>query len=81
MATHKSALKRARQSVKRQHRNKRTKTDIATLVKKFIAAPQAEAGKLLKDVQKKVAKASQKGTLHWKTAARKISRLAKKIKK
>lgn len=80
MATHKSALKRARQTVKRTARNKKRKNDIATLVKKVLASPQDEAQKLLKEVQKKVARAAQKGTFHWKTAARKISRLAKKLK-
>lgn len=79
MATHKSALKRARQSVKRQTRNKTRKSSVAALVKKVLAAPKDEAVKLLSQLQKTIDKASRKGTLHWKTAARKVSRIAKAV--
>ena len=53
MATHKSALKRARQSVKRQARNKTRKSEIAALTKKLLSSPADEAQKLLSLVQKK----------------------------
>lgn len=78
MANHPSALKRNRQSIKRRARNRVRKNDIATLVKKIKAAP-AEAGKLASELQSKLGKAAQKGTLHWKTAARKLSRIAKAL--
>lgn len=77
MATHKSAIKRNRQSLKRQARNKAKKSDILTLSKKLTSAPQKEKVEIFKLVQKKIDKAARKGVLHWKAAARKVSRLSK----
>lgn len=78
MANHPSALKRNRQSQKRRARNRNCKSEIAALTKKFLQSPQAEAGKIAVVLQSKIDKAARKGTIHWKTAARRVSRLAQK---
>lgn len=81
MANHKSALKRARQNKDRYGRNKARKTAIKTLTKKIEAAVKdnqpetAEQSFLL--AQKTIAKTGATSTMHKKTAARKISRLAR----
>ena len=66
MATHKSAIKRYRQSLKRNARNRAVKAEIATLTKKLSSAPAAEKAALVKKVQSKLAKASQAGLMHKK---------------
>ena len=84
MATHKSAEKRARQSLRRSKVNRARRSVIHTLTK---AVEQAIAGKdaaaalrALRAVESAIARGAGRGTLHWKTAARKTSRLAKRVK-
>ena len=83
MANHKSALKRARQNEIRRMRNKAVKTNVKTAVKDIrlsIDENAAEAAAQKFDAAKSViSKAAKKGVIHKKTAARKISRLAKRI--
>lgn len=82
MANSKSAKKRARQSLKRHEINLTRKSSIKTAVKKVLTALEnkdASAKELLIDAESKLARAGSKGTLHKKTARRKISRLAKKV--
>ena len=83
MANHKSALKRVRQNGKRRLNNKVRKTKIKNLVRSLeeaIAGKNAQkAQEQLKVIQKSIDKTAAKGTLHWKTAARKISRLTRKV--
>lgn len=83
MATHVSALKRAGQSKKRQLRNTVVKTLIKTSSKKVMKAVEGnnpgEAKKALASAIPIIQKASLKKVIHKKTAARKISRLAKKV--
>ncbi len=79
MANHKSAEKRARQSLKKNLRNKIVKTKVKNAVKRVHALESdsenpAEALNIAKSV---IDKAAKKGTLHNKTAARKISKLTK----
>lgn len=85
MATHKSAEKRHRQSLKRKARNRFAKATIRTTTRSAVEAAQAgkkeEAKAGLRAATKTIAKAGVKGTLHKKTAARKISRLAKRVNK
>jgi len=85
MATHKSAEKRARQSVKKNALNRSRKTKVLTATKEVTAAivkkDEAGAKKALSKATSTIARAAQKGTLHKKTASRKISRLAKATKK
>lgn len=83
MAQHKSAEKRARQSVKRAARNASVKGAVKTAEKKLRVALAAGDSKTAKDLLKKVtsqmSKAKVKGAIHAKTAARKISRLATRV--
>lgn len=85
MANHKSALKRARQNDIRRMRNKAVKTSVKTVIKDVRSsiaenAPDAAAEKL-NGAKSIIAKAAKKGVIHKKAAARKISRLAKRINK
>jgi small subunit ribosomal protein S20 len=83
MATHKSSEKRARQDIKRNALNRARRSVVSNLVK---AVETAAAGKDV-DAAKKAHVAAESAlarsagrTMHWKTAARKTSRLAKRIK-
>lgn len=83
LATHISALKRARQSERRRLRNARVKSIIKTFSKKIIKAVEEknleEAQKALTTAMPIIQKAASKNVIHKKTAARKISRLARKV--
>lgn len=83
MANHKSAIKRHKQSLERAARNKANRTRVKNVIKDVRAAIQGEdkalAEKELSNAASVISKASTKGALHWKTAARKISRLAKSV--
>lgn len=81
MANTRSAKKQARQSVKRQKVNLARKTAIKSAIKKVLSAIEqgdADVTALLKAAESKLARAKGKNTIHAKTAARKVSRLAKK---
>ncbi|MGQ9687610.1 MAG: 30S ribosomal protein S20 [Desulfobaccales bacterium] len=83
MARHLSAMKRARQNKKRRLRNQARKTRVKTVVREVRQAvaqknlEQAEAA--LQKATPLIAKVAGKGTLHWRTAARKISRLTRQV--
>jgi small subunit ribosomal protein S20 len=81
LANHKSAIKRARQNEIRRLRNKSVKTRIKTIVKDVRSSAHETSGADMPDkisaVQSAFDKASKKGVIHKRTAARKISRLAK----
>ena len=86
MANIKSAKKRVLQTAKRQLRNQARKSSVKTAIKKVVVAldtvdlTNAEAAKsLLILAESKIARAKGKGLMHRNTAARKISRLAKKV--
>ena len=83
MATHKSAEKRARQTVKRNEINRARRSRVSTVVKAVDAAiaanDTAAAVKAARAAESALAKSAGK-TMHWKTAARKTSRLAKRVK-
>lgn len=83
MATHDSALKRARQSDKRRQRNVSVKSTLKTFTKKILQAVESknpeEARKALASAIPALQKASAKKIIHKRTAARKISRLTKKV--
>jgi small subunit ribosomal protein S20 len=84
MANHKSALKRARQTVKRTERNRFYKTRIKNMtrvVKEAVeAGDSAKATEAFKEVNKNFHKYVSKGILKKNTAARKVSRLNKLVK-
>ncbi len=84
MANHKSALKRARQNEDQRLRNKSNKTRVKSVIKDIRTAvalnpsdqslfPSLNAAKSVID------KASKKGSIHHRTAARKISRISRLI--
>ncbi|MEM5948809.1 30S ribosomal protein S20 [Spirochaetia bacterium 38H-sp] len=79
----KNAQKRERQNKKRQLRNKAAKSRVRTEIKKFLLAVKSnnkeEAESQLKLVVKQLDTVSRKGILHKNTAARKKSRLYKKL--
>ena len=81
MANHKSAIKRARQNELRRLRNKGTKTRIKSIVKDVRSSVGDASGEKtqvkLNTAQSVIDKASKKGVIHKRTAARKISRLTK----
>ena len=84
MPVKKSAMKALRQGDKRAQRNKNVKADIKTILKKSRKAIDAKAKdseSLVKDTIKKFDKAAQKGIIKKNTAARKKSRLMKKLNK
>ena len=83
MANHKSAEKRAKQTIVRTERNRFYKTRIKNLTKAVRVAVEAgdkEAATVaLKDVNKSFHSYITKGILKKNTAARRISRLAKLV--
>jgi len=83
LANHKSAEKRARQNEKRRERNisvrSRVKTSVKAALKSIEEKDVEKSHKVLLDTTKTIAKAAAKGIFPKKTAARKISRLTKKV--
>ena len=83
MAHSLSAKKRVRQNAKRRTINRARKSRIKTQIKHLeaaVAASDAEAAKeRYRLVVKKLDKTAATSTMHKKTAARKKSRLAKKL--
>ncbi len=82
-ARHASAVKRARQTIKRQARNTSTKNQVRTFEKKVLAAIQSgkadDAKKALQAFMSNMDRAAQKGVVHVKRAARRVSRLSKQV--
>ena len=74
----KSAIKRAKQTLKRRERNIGIKKDVKTAVKAFIAAPSA---KTLATAQSEIDTAVKKGLIKKNTSARRKSALSKIAKK
>ena len=85
MANIKSAKKRIKVIDTKTLRNKRVKSKLKTLIKKFEAAvasgDKAKAAEELKVVTSELSKAASKGIIHKNTASRKISRLAAAVNK
>ena len=83
MATHKSAIKRAKQSEARRQRNRAVKTRVKSVVKEVRIALEKqsveEAQVALQHAVPVIDRAVSKGVLHHRTAARKISRLSKRV--
>jgi small subunit ribosomal protein S20 len=84
MANTKSAKKAARQALRRTEVNKSRRTRMRTVVRKAeeasVATDQNAALVALVAAQSEMMKAAQKGIVHKNTVARKISRLARRIK-
>ncbi|MCP3677731.1 MAG: 30S ribosomal protein S20 [Deltaproteobacteria bacterium] len=83
MATHKSAIKRHRQSLIRRERNNAVESTIKTATKKVHTAVESgnseEAKTSLSAVTTLLDKAVSKNVLHRNNAARKISRLTRTV--
>ena len=83
MATHKSAIKRNKQTAVRTARNIHIRSTMRTYVKQVRAAvangDKDEAVAALAKAVPYVDKASTKGVIHKSTASRKISRLNKLV--
>jgi small subunit ribosomal protein S20 len=81
MANIKSQIKRNRSNAKRAERNKAVRTSLKTSTKKArvaIAGGDAEAAQTLaRETARALDKATSKGIVHKRTAARRKSRLAK----
>ncbi len=83
MAHSLSAKKRIRQNEKRRARNRARKEQIKNVVKSFTTAITTgaidKAEDALKAVASRLDKVAAKGTIHKNTAARKRSRLTKRL--
>jgi small subunit ribosomal protein S20 len=79
---HKSAQKRARQTVKRTERNKFYKAKIRTAVKNVLSAKDKETAlSQLNTAVSMLDKVSSKGIMHKNAAANKKSRLTRHVNK
>jgi small subunit ribosomal protein S20 len=78
-----SAKKRIRQNIKRRSRNRWRKMQVKEAVREFNDAlrtgDRAKAAEQLKVVYKRLDTVAAKGTIHKNAAARKKSRLARKL--
>lgn len=85
MANIKSAKKRILVINKKTEVNKSRKSEIKTYIKKFETALNEgnyeKAQEYLRICEKKLYQAAAKNTIHKNAAARKVSRLAKKLNK
>lgn len=84
MANTDSAKKRIKQTAVRTERNRARRSRMRTFVKKVEAAIAAgsapEAAAALRALQPELMRAAQKGIVHRNTAARKMSRLAGRVR-
>lgn len=84
MANIKSQMKRNRQAVKRTERNKAVRSELKTRTKAAMTAATdgaENAEELARAAQKRIDMAAAKGVIHKNAAARKKSRLAKRLAK
>lgn len=83
MANLKAALKSIRQDKKRHLRNSHAVSGLRTLTKKYLSlvsgGAKQEAGQFLSGLVKKLDMAAAKKIIHPNTAARKKSRLMKRL--
>ena len=84
MANTASARKRIRQTERRTERNHARKSRMRTFVKKvetaLAAGDKALAAEAFKAAQPEMQRAAGKGVIHRNTVARRLSRLAKRVK-
>ncbi|NVM22205.1 MAG: 30S ribosomal protein S20 [Desulfobacterales bacterium] len=83
MATHKSAIKRAKQNKVINFRNKSNRTRVKNVIKHIRAAINEKSAEnaqaALATAIPIIDKAAKKGAIHSRTASRKISRLTKQV--
>lgn len=84
MANIKSQMKRNRQNETRHDRNKSLRSELKTRERSTLEAAAAgdaeKAVALLREAQKRIDMATTKGVLHAKTAARRKSRLTRRVR-
>jgi small subunit ribosomal protein S20 len=84
MANTSSAKKAARQMIRRTEVNKgrrsRVKTEVRSVEEAIKSGDRAKAEAALRAAEPLLARTAQKGIMHKKTASRKVSRLAKRVK-
>jgi small subunit ribosomal protein S20 len=84
MAHHQSAKKRIRQTVRRTAVNRNRVSRIRTFVKKFDIAvangDKAAAEAALREAMPEMQRGVSRGVLHRNTVARKVSRMAARVK-
>ena len=84
MANIKSQIKRNRQNEKRHDRNKAVRSELKTRVKRAITAAEQgddDAGTAAQAADKRLDKAASKGVIHKNAAARRKSRMHKRLNK
>ena len=82
MANIKSQIKRNRQTIKRTERNKTVRSEMKTRTKNAVNAVSEgaeNAAELARLAAKRIDKAATKGVIHKNAAARRKSRLMKKV--
>jgi small subunit ribosomal protein S20 len=83
LANHKSAIKKARMSVRRQTINSKTLTEVRSVEKKLrkaLAAKSKDDSKAaLVQFMSRVGKAAKAGRIKKETASRKVARLSKAV--
>ncbi len=79
MANIKSQIKRNRQNEIRRQRNKAVRSELKTREKQAVNAEEENAEEAFRLAQKLIDEAVAKGVLHKRTAARKKSRLARRV--
>ena len=82
MANIKSQIKRNRQNEARRLRNKAVRSELKTRVKTAVRAAEGgsdDAAARARDAQKRIDMAAAKGVIHKNAAARRKSRLAKRL--
>jgi len=84
VANIKSQIKRNRTNEKRRTRNKGVRSEVKTRVKRAVADAETSADdrdQSAREAQKALGKAARKGVIHKNQAARRQSRLAKRLQK
>lgn len=83
MATHKSAIKRHRQSLKRRAINRSDRSTLRTQIKKLRTSASASdpdgARRMLVETTSLIDRSARKGVIHPNAAARQKSRLARLV--
>ena len=84
MANTSSAKKAARQMIRRTEVNKgrrsRVKTEVRSVEEAIKSGDRAKAEAALRAAEPVLVRTAQKGMMHKKTASRKVSRLAQRVK-
>tara|TARA_B110000971_G_C20028484_1_gene510134 strand:+ start:2436 stop:2699 length:264 start_codon:yes stop_codon:yes gene_type:complete len=83
MANTRSAKKMVRKIERRTERNRDQRSRMRTFIRRVeeavVAGDKGEAVEALRIAQPAIARAGQKGLMHKRTAARKVSRLSKSV--